>query len=119
GGQLGTIVSSNYYKNDIKSLGDDQVEDVVMNLRPVSFKYNGDDQHQHFGLIAEEVAEVVKDKPDLAELVVKRNDKPHTVGYHLLPTLLLKHVQKQQALLDSHAQEIAELKALLNTKTNA
>ena len=105
-GQLGTVVSSGAFKHDIRSLTDNQVDNVFRNLNPVSFKYNNDpEESTHFGLIAEEVAELVKDNQVLSNLVLKRNGVPHTVSYHLLPTLLLKQTQKQQVLLDAYAQK--------------
>jgi hypothetical protein len=56
-----------------------------MQLRPVSFAYKSDaSQRTQYGLIAEEVAEV------LPEIVVYNKDnQPETVAYHILPSLLL------------------------------
>ncbi|MGI9309460.1 MAG: hypothetical protein ACR2P6_09370, partial [Gammaproteobacteria bacterium] len=53
-----------------------------------------------YGLIAEEVAEV------FPELVVRNQQgEPETVKYHLLATLLLNELQKQQGVLQ--AQQLA------------
>ena len=57
-----------------------------------------------YGLIAEEVAEA------FPELVVYKDGQPYTVGYQLLPSLLLNEVQRQEAKLTSEEAEIAALK---------
>jgi hypothetical protein len=91
-GQLGTVSSSRRFKEDIQHLGG--VSDRLLDLRPVTFRFkraftDGEKPIQ-FGLIAEEVAEV------LPELVVRDADgRPETVKYHLLSSLLLNEVQKQ------------------------
>ena len=95
-GQLGVVSSSRRYKENIQPMADASV--ALMKLKPVTFRYKeADEQGQkpvQFGLIAEEVAEV------LPELVV-RDDKgqPETVAYHVLPSLLLNEYQKQQVKL--------------------
>ena len=95
--QLGTIPSSKRFKQNIRSMEDD-VMDQLMQLRPVSFTYKGDmGNSQDWGLIAEEVAEIM---PSL--VAYDDNHEPYTVRYHVLPTLLLQVVQKQR-------EEIADL----------
>lgn len=91
-GQLGTVSSSRRYKEEIRDMAD--VSAGVLDLRPVTFRYreafsNGAKPRQ-FGLLAEEVAEAF---PELA--VLDENGQPETVKYHLLSTLLLNEVQKQ------------------------
>ena len=97
-GQLGTESSSREVKQDIQDLG--SLANRLLDLRPVAFRYR---QHAaadpetplQFGLIAEEVAEV------FPELVVYDDEgKPETVKYHLLSSLLLGELQKQQGELD-------------------
>ncbi len=92
-GQLGTISSSRRYKQDIQDLG--ATTDRLHDLRPVSFRYKAQPEGPvHFGLIAEEVAEV------MPELVVHgQKGQIETVAYHELPPLLLAEVQKQQKAL--------------------
>jgi hypothetical protein len=94
-GQLGTASSSRYLKQDIQDLG--ALAGRLLELRPVAFRYR---QHAasspggplHFGLIAEEVAEVF---PEL--VVFDENGEPQTVKYHLLSSLLLGVLQKEHA----------------------
>ena len=95
-GQLGTLTSSQRFKQDIKSI--DAASDKLMQLRPVSFRYNeaGEDGDRplQYGLIAEEVAKVY---PELVQY--DADGKPFTVYYHLLTPLLLAELQKGHAQL--------------------
>ena len=58
-GQLGTVVSSRRFKRDIQDMG--AASDALLRLRPVTFHYKDDEQGtpRRFGLIAEEVADVL------------------------------------------------------------
>ncbi len=107
-GQLGTIASSARVKHDIQNMGD--TTDRLMRLRPVTFHYKNDRTNApQFGLIAEEVEQV------LPELVAYGIDgKPESVRYYLLSSMLLNHVQKQDAQLKSQATKIADLEARLS-----
>jgi trimeric autotransporter adhesin len=91
-GQLGTLTSSRRFKNDITSMG--KVSDQLMNLRPVTFRYNDvAEKGSHvlqYGLIAEEVAKVY---PNLVQY--DKAGKPFTVYYHLLTPMLLNELQKE------------------------
>ena len=66
----------------------------LLALRPVTFRYRQEPvaggQPLQFGLIAEEVAEVF---PEL--VIYDQEGQPETVKYHLLSSLLLNEVQKQ------------------------
>jgi hypothetical protein len=53
-----------------------------------------------YGLIAEEVAEV------LPGLAVFKDGQPETVKYHLLPSFLLAGYQQQQQTIAAQAQKI-------------
>ena len=88
----------------------------LLQLRPVTFRYrqaygNGE-QPLDYGLIAEQVAEVF---PEL--VVFDENDRPETVKYRLLSSLLLNELQKQHSELSGQAAEIEELKEQLNELT--
>lgn len=104
-GQLGTVSSTRRVKHDIQDMADASSD--ILNLRPVTFVYNGDESHtKQYGLIAEEVNEV------LPEIVVKdEQDQPETVQYHILPVLLLNEMKKQQAKVEQMEQVIASLQA--------
>lgn len=106
-GQLGTVSSSRRYKEDIRDLGDRT--EALFQLRPVSFRYKAQPGGpEHFGLIAEEVAEV------LPELVVHgQGGRIETVAYHELAPLLLNEVQKQRRQLAALEAELAQVREAL------
>ena len=84
---------------------------VAMELRPVTFQYRkefGGDGRVEYGLIAEEVADVAP------ELVAYDGDgQPYSVRYHVLPSLLLNEVQKQQRTDERQQHMIAEQRTRL------
>ncbi len=99
-GQLGTATSSIRFKEDVRDMGDESAK--LMRLRPVTFRYkaHGPDGPKQYGLIAEEVNEV------LPELVARGKDgEIETVLYHELPALLLNEIQRL-------ARRVAELERL-------
>lgn len=106
-GQLGTTSSSRRFKKDIETLG--SMDDKVLTLRPVSFRYKQADEHGgyplQYGLIAEEVAEIF---PELVQYDAE--GKPFSVYYQFLPPLLLAEVQRQHAANDMLRAEVATLR---------
>ena len=105
-GQLGTISSSIRFKEDVHDLGG--VSSRIFQLRPVSFRYKGQAGNPHYGLIAEEVDQVM---PELA--VRGKDGQIETVAYQELPALLLSELQKQQKAIEQmEAQHQAEREAL-------
>ena len=105
-GQLGLVASSIRFKENVEDMGDSS--SPVMKLRPVTFNYNFGNPEENairqFGLIAEEVEKIM---PEL----VGYNDKGQiqTVHYHVLPSILLNEMQKQQKLIDRLESMISEL----------
>jgi hypothetical protein len=101
-GQLGTISSSRYAKDDIADMSDSSVG--LMQLRPVTFHYKADRDpagpRLQYGLIAEEVAEVYPG------MVATKDGKPETVMYQYLAPMLLNEFQKQQRTIEDQAREI-------------
>lgn len=86
GDQLGITVSSRRFKDNIEDMSDTD----LLSLRPVNFTYKSDpDATLQYGLIAEEVAEIM---PEL--VAYDQNGDPLTVHYHLLPSLLLQELKK-------------------------
>jgi hypothetical protein len=107
-GVLGTTTSSIRGKQDVRDIGDDS--EVLSELRPVRFRYReelvgeADAQIPQYGLVAEEVAAVAP------ELVTYDDEgKPYSVRYHVLPSLLLNEMQKQQRVNEEQRQVIAAL----------
>lgn len=87
-GQLGTVVSSIRYKENVQDMAD--VSSDVLKLRPVTFDYKGKPNHrQQVGLIAEEVYEVM---PGL--VIHNQEGQIETVKYQDLSVLLLNELQK-------------------------
>jgi hypothetical protein len=108
--ELGTAVSSIRFKEAVRNMG--ETSDVLMQLRPVTFLYreevaDGDDAPQ-YGLIAEEVAEVA---PEL--VVSDAEGQPYSVRYHVLPSMLLNEMQKQQRTDESQAGVIEEQRQVI------
>jgi hypothetical protein len=107
-GQLGdATISSRRVKEDIRDMG----EASARLLQPVpscSLLPAGADGSKpiEFGLIAEEVAEVM---PEL--VVYDKDGQPQTIQYHVLPALLLNELQHQQKELAEQEAELAELRA--------
>ena len=106
-GQLGTASSSRRTKQDIQDASG--FADRLLALRPVAFRYR---QHAaanpstplQFGLIAEEVAEV------LPELVVfDEQGRPETIKYHLLSSLLLAGLEAQHGELSALRERVRAL----------
>lgn len=114
-GQLGTIASSKRFKENINDMGTDS--SGVLLLRPVTFNYidgkgptedTKEAKSKFYGLIAEEVAEVL---PDL--VVYDENKEPLAVKYHDLPALLLNEVQRMSAEIQKLTKRIEQLEARL------
>jgi hypothetical protein len=95
--------SSKRFKDDIESLDNAQVGNLNK-LRPVSFTYKKDKTNRmQFGLIAEEVAEI------LPELVTYDNEgQVHGLKYQMLTPLLVTYIQLQQAKITELEQDNAE-----------
>ncbi len=93
-----------------------EASEVVMKLRPVTFRYReevaqGEDVPE-YGLIAEEVAEVAP------ELVAYDEDgEPYSVRYHVLPSLLLNEIQKQQRVNEEQQQVVEEQQQVIAALT--
>jgi hypothetical protein len=90
-GQLGTIVSSERFKDEIKQM--DKASEAILALKPVTFRYKHEldpDGIPQFGLVAEQVERV---NPDL----VARDEqgKPFTVRYEAVNAMLLNEFLKE------------------------
>jgi len=100
-GQLSSYSSSRRFKQDILDLGD--TTNIVMRLRPVRFHYKSQGQQgpEQYGLIAEEVNEVVP------EMVGHGQDgQIDSVRYDKLDILLLNELQKQHRLLEAQKKQL-------------
>lgn len=110
-GQLGTVSSSQRFKEDIADMGD--ASGGLMRLRPVTFRYTkpfaDGSKPIEYGLIAEEVAEV---SPDL--VAHSADGQIETVKYQVLDSMLLNEVQRQQAEIQGSEQQNRTLKERLD-----
>jgi hypothetical protein len=108
-GQLGTVLSSGRFKEQITDMGDSSSK--LLDLHPVNFFYKPEyDDGSHllqYGLIAEEVAKVY---PEM--VAYDRDGQILTVKYQLLAPMLLNEVQKQAAQIRSLEDRLAALEAL-------
>jgi hypothetical protein len=105
--QLGTLSSSARVKREVADIGEES--SALLKLRPVSFFYRNDTVgYRQYGLIAEEVAEVM---PELVQYSAA--GEPQMVRWHFLPPLLLNEIQKQQATIAQQNAVIAGLEARL------
>jgi hypothetical protein len=112
-GQLGVLLSSRRYKEDIRDMG--KASDALMQLRPVTFHYKrpAEDGRKplNYGLIAEEVAKVY---PEL--VVYGEHGEIQSVQYHQLPALLLNELQKQHQTIQQLEERIAGQESLLHDR---
>ena len=108
-GQLGTVSSSIRYKEDVNDMGN--LTSRLFGLRPVTFRYKTQPAGVHFGLIAEEVDQV------MPELVVRGKDgQIETVAYHELPPMLLNEMQKQQKMITKQQEQLSTQQEQLSTQ---
>lgn len=112
-GQLGVVLSSARFKEDIEDMGD--ASDDLLRLRPVRFRYKRDLEPsgaEQYGLVAEEVARV---SPDLVSYDTE--GRPETVRYQFVNAMLLNEVQKQARQLDAQALQLAEQRRRMEEQT--
>ncbi len=106
-GQLGTLPSSERFKENIHDMSGDS--GVLYSLRPVSFRYKhaaGPKDVPEFGLIAEEVEKI---NP---ALVVHNDDgQPDGVRYEQVNAMLLNEFLKEHGKVQAQADAISKLEA--------
>lgn len=103
-GDLKNSSSSLRYKNAIESYS--RGLDTIANLRPVSFKFNGEDR-LNAGFIAEEI-----DALGLHELMLyDEQGRPDGVLYANMVAMLTKGIQELKSIVESQAARIAALEA--------
>jgi hypothetical protein len=104
-GQLGTIVSSERFKDEIKPMN--KASEAILALNPVTFRY----KHEldpagipQFGLVAEEVEKV---NPDL--VAPDEQGKPYTVRYEAVNAMLLNEFLKEHRQVENQQRKIESL----------
>jgi uncharacterized coiled-coil protein SlyX len=104
-GQLGTVASSERFKNHIVTM--EKASEAILSLRPVTFHYKTDIKGTpQFGLIAEEVAKV-----NPALVLPDKEGKPFTVRYDAVNAMLLNEFLKEHQKVQEQQATITELKS--------
>ena len=89
----------------------DKVSEAILSLKPVTFRYKSDKTNTpHFGLIAEEVAEV---NPEL--VIRDKNGELVTVRYDVVNAMLLNEFLKEHRKVEEQQATIAQLKKEMET----
>jgi methyl-accepting chemotaxis protein len=106
---VATVVSSRRYKHDIQPM--DQASEVILALKPVTFKYNHDVKDTPcFGLVAEDVAEV-----DRNLVVWDKEGQPKTVRYEQVNAMLLNEFLKEHKRVEEQQASIGQLRSEMQT----
>jgi len=111
-GHLGTIVSSQRFKDQIKPM--DKASETLYALKPVSFHYKKEIDPQsanQFGLVAEEVEKV---NPDL--VVRDKDGKPYTVRYDQVNAMLLNEFLKEHRKVEQLEATVARQQKSFESK---
>jgi hypothetical protein len=106
-GRLGTVASSQRFKDDIKPM--DKASQAILALKPVTFHYKHDidpDGIPQFGLVAEEV-----EKVNPALVARDEQGKPYTVRYDAVNAMLLNEFLKARRQIDVQQKQIEALTA--------
>src|SRR5438132_2178672 len=111
-GQLGTAVSSERFKKDIKPM--EEASQSILARKPVSFHYKSDKTNTpQFGLVAEDVEKV---NPDL--VVRDKEGKPYSVRYDQVNAMLLNEFLKEHSTVEELKKEIATLTAAVKEQAS-
>lgn len=106
-GQLGTIVSSQRLKDEIKPM--DKASEAILALKPVTFRYKHELDAKgtaQFGLVAEEV-----EKVNPALVARDAEGKVYTVRYEAVNAMLLNEFLKQHHKVQEQGAIITHLKS--------
>jgi hypothetical protein len=112
-GKLGVFLSARRYKENIHPM--DKASEALYALKPVTFRYKPEFDKSgtpHFGLIAEEVAEVAA---DLVTHDVK--GQLSTVRYEAVNAMLLNEFLKEHRKNERQEATIAELREEIEALT--
>jgi hypothetical protein len=104
-------------KQDIKDFTDGL--DVLMGIRPVSYRYNGKldlpTEKEYIGVIAQEIQQVAPYTVEPLKVSQEQDRGENYLAFDgtALTYVLINAVQEQQQIIDAQQQEIDELKAEL------
>jgi hypothetical protein len=109
-GQLGTVVSSERFKDAIKPM--DKASEAILALKPVTFHYRKEldpDGIPQFGLVAEQV-----EKVDPALVARDADGKVYTVRYEAVNAMLLNEFLKEHRTVEDQKATIAQIKSTVS-----
>lgn len=97
-------------KENIKDIESDLTREFFDKIKPVSFNFKRDKDHTHFGLIAQELEEVLKDMGLDTEIVgeVQNEQRTKFIDYPALTGLCLKAIKDLYSEIDSLKQQLKE-----------
>lgn len=101
----GSLVKSSDYnfKQNISEISSDDALKFLMELNPVKYEYKENPEKKHYGLIAQEVLDILDkfniDKENNA-LVSKNADDSYGIDYTNIIALLISAIQSQQKQID-------------------
>ena len=106
-GQLGTLASSERFKNEIKPMN--KSSEAIFDLKPVTFRYKNEfdpKQLPQFGLVAEEVEKV---DPDL--VAHDASGEVYTVRYEAVNAMLLNEFLKEHRRVEELEAAVKQLQS--------
>ena len=106
-GQLGTVLSSERFKEAIKPM--DKVSEAILSLQPVTFRYKQELDPEgipQFGLVAEQVAKV-----NPALVARDAQGRVYTVRYEAVNAMLLNEFLKEHKAFVEEQHKVQELEA--------
>jgi len=106
-GQLGTLASSERFKNEIKPMN--KSSEAIFDLKPVTFRYKNEldpKQRPQFGLVAEEVEKV---DPDL--VAHDAAGEVYTVRYEAVNAMLLNEFLKEHQRVEELETAVKQLQS--------
>jgi hypothetical protein len=108
-GQLGTLASSERFKNQIKPMN--KASEAIFDLKPVTFRYKHEldaKQLPQFGLVAEEVEKV---DPDL--VAHDATGEVYTVRYEAVNAMLLNEFLKEHRRVEELEAAVKQLQSVV------
>lgn len=107
-------VSDKRLKKEIKDLEEDEAVNLILNLKPKTFKFKKNDKKVHHGFIAQDIKKLVQENSALHETINYDDEEVETVGYLELIADMVCTLQKQNKQIQLLQKQIQELKGEQN-----
>lgn len=113
--QLGTVASSRVLKDGIEPMT--SIIQKIKQVVPSSFHFKSDESKtKTYGFIAEDFANVFPELVvDIPDSILYPGEKLKTIQYHILPTVALKAIKEQQAMIEYLQANILVMQGQINT----